>query len=119
MNEAELKQAYKDIISVWHPDRFSANPRLREKAEQKVKHINLAYETVCAYLSSPDAPREPAARGSGPDTASAASKKHTGELYGKPSKTEVAAELGTEVVLGVYAYVSRRLRQFIDQSSSI
>ena len=32
---AETKQAYKDIVSVWHPDRFSHNPRLKRKAEGK------------------------------------------------------------------------------------
>ena len=29
----EAKLAYKDIVNVWHPDRFSNNPRLRKKAE--------------------------------------------------------------------------------------
>ncbi|MBW1888862.1 MAG: molecular chaperone DnaJ, partial [Deltaproteobacteria bacterium] len=33
----EVKQAYKDIVNVWHPDRFSNNPRLKQKAEEKLK----------------------------------------------------------------------------------
>ena len=33
----EIRQAYKDIVSVWHPDRFRNNPRLRRKAEKKLK----------------------------------------------------------------------------------
>lgn len=42
----EVKQVYRDLVCVWHPDRFSNNPRLREKAEEKLKQVNLAYEVV-------------------------------------------------------------------------
>ncbi|MGI0494213.1 J domain-containing protein [Alkalinema pantanalense CENA528] len=42
----DLKQAYKDLVQVWHPDRFSHNPRLRQKAEEKLKQINVAYESL-------------------------------------------------------------------------
>jgi len=47
----ELKEAYRDAISVWHPDRFSTNPRLRRKAERKAAEINEAYEMVAAHLT--------------------------------------------------------------------
>ncbi|MBN1931698.1 MAG: J domain-containing protein [Desulfobacterales bacterium] len=47
----EAKQAYKDIVNVWHPDRFSNNPRLKEKAEEKLKEVNVAYEKVKSYLA--------------------------------------------------------------------
>jgi hypothetical protein len=43
-SQAEIKQAYRDLAVVWHPDRFGDNPRLREKAEEKLKQINAAYE---------------------------------------------------------------------------
>src|SRR6476619_272699 len=43
-SKAEIKQAYRDLAIVWHPDRFTDNPRLREKAEAKLKQINAAYE---------------------------------------------------------------------------
>ena len=45
---AHLKQAYKDLVFVWHPDRFSGNPRLQKKAEEKLKCINLAYQQIRA-----------------------------------------------------------------------
>ena len=48
----ELKQAYKDTVNVWHPDRFSSNPRLQQKAEEKLKEVNIAYDTLKSYLSS-------------------------------------------------------------------
>lgn len=40
----EIKQAYLDLVIVWHPDRFSHNPRLQQKAEEKLKLFNQAYE---------------------------------------------------------------------------
>lgn len=42
----EVKQGYKDLVHVWHPDRFPHNPRLKKKAEEKMKEVNLAYEMV-------------------------------------------------------------------------
>ena len=48
----EIKQSYKDIVTVWHPDRFSNNPRLKQKAEEKLKEVNVAYDTLKSYLSS-------------------------------------------------------------------
>ena len=36
----EVRQAYRDSVSVWHPDRFGErNPRLARRAEEKVKQI--------------------------------------------------------------------------------
>ena len=48
----EAKQAYRDLVNVWHPDRFPGNPRLKQKAEEKLKEINEAYERVLSFLSS-------------------------------------------------------------------
>ena len=33
----ELKAAHRDLAKVWHPDRFLHDPRLREKAQEKLK----------------------------------------------------------------------------------
>ena len=41
-SEEEIKQAYRDLVNVWHPDRFSDNERLEEKASEKLKEINIA-----------------------------------------------------------------------------
>jgi hypothetical protein len=40
---AEVKQAYRDLVNVWHPDRFGHHPRLRAKAEENLKQVNAAY----------------------------------------------------------------------------
>ena len=45
----ELKEAYKDLVNVWHPDRFENRPRLKAKAEEKLKEINSAYEQLSRF----------------------------------------------------------------------
>ena len=45
----EAKQAYKDLAMVWHPDRFSDNPRLQQKAQEKLKVVNEAYANLRSY----------------------------------------------------------------------
>src|ERR1700679_36524 len=42
----EVKEAYRDLVKVWHPDRFGSDPRLRRKAEDKLKQINDAYRVL-------------------------------------------------------------------------
>lgn len=43
---AEIKEAYRDLTKVWHPDRFVSEPRLRAKAEETFKRINEAYQVL-------------------------------------------------------------------------
>jgi len=69
-SRAEVKQAYRDLVHVWHPDRFAQNPRLQNKAEGKLKEINAAYETVLA--------------GFRPATAAAKSKKQPHTTSSEP-----------------------------------
>lgn len=51
-SRSEVKQAYRDLASIWHPDRYTHNTRLHRKAEKKLKELNLAYETVLSFLES-------------------------------------------------------------------
>jgi len=37
------------MVNIWHPDRFSSNPRLKQKAENKLKEINEAYEAMQSF----------------------------------------------------------------------
>jgi DnaJ domain len=49
----EIKQAYKDLVMVWHPDRFAHNLRLRHKAEEKLKQFNQAYDCLKQWCADP------------------------------------------------------------------
>ena len=46
-----IRQAYRDLSKVWHPDRFVGDDRLRRIAENKQTEINLAYELLCGLKS--------------------------------------------------------------------
>ena len=47
-SRADIKEAYRDLVKVWHPDRLGDDPRLRRKAEEKLKQVNDAYRILCA-----------------------------------------------------------------------
>lgn len=56
----EIKQAYRDLVRVWHPDRFAHDERLRLIAQDKLKEINGAYERLQANaFAASSAPGEP------------------------------------------------------------
>ena len=56
----EIKAAYRDLAKVWHPDRFTHDPRLQEKAQEKLKEINEAYRQLLAGTPPPRAARQSA-----------------------------------------------------------
>ena len=49
VSKDDIRQAYEDLAKVWHPDRFPNDPRLQQKAEEKLKQINAAYEFLKSY----------------------------------------------------------------------
>jgi hypothetical protein len=55
----EAKQAHRDLVKVWHPDRFSNDPRLQARAQEKLQEINAAYDRVRVLLSSPGTRSQP------------------------------------------------------------
>jgi hypothetical protein len=56
-SEAAIKEAYRDMAKVWHPDRFPGDERLRRKAQEELKHINEAYRILSARRASTREPR--------------------------------------------------------------
>jgi hypothetical protein len=74
---AELKAAYRDLARVWHPDRFSHDPRLQEKAQEKLKEINEAYELLISG-------KTPRARAAPPSTQSSAPRARPSHVYSDP-----------------------------------
>jgi hypothetical protein len=59
--QTEIKDAYRVLAKVWHPDRFQSDENLRLKAEEKLKEINSAYHLL---TTTPE--EEPRRRSSGP-----------------------------------------------------
>ena len=55
----EIKQAYRDLALVWHPDRFAHSTRLQEKASERLKEINIAYDVLRSYDADPSRAHEP------------------------------------------------------------
>jgi hypothetical protein len=47
-SQEQVRQAYRDLVNVWHPDRFSHDQRLRLIAQEKLKEINGAHEFLKA-----------------------------------------------------------------------
>ena len=47
----EVRHAWRDMTKVWHPDRFAHDADLQQKAQEKLKEINGAYETILADRS--------------------------------------------------------------------
>ncbi|MCK4727384.1 MAG: J domain-containing protein [Desulfobacterales bacterium] len=114
----EAKQAYKDIVNVWHPDRFLNNPRLKEKAEEKLKEVNVAYETVKFFLSGkqevkPDQKADPQAQAK----AEAEYYKAQAEPQAR-DKTEVIVEAGTRIILDVCSSLYKTLRRIVVSQAS-
>ena len=61
----EIKQAYRDLALVWHPDRFAHSARLQEKASEKLKEINIAYDVLRSYDADPLRAYEPGPKHAG------------------------------------------------------
>jgi len=100
----ELKAAHRDLAKVWHPDRFQHDPRLQEKAQEKLKEINEAYD----LLSSGKVPR-PVSSPPPPRAAYQAA-------YSEPAQPSAAHSAGSWkwvavllVFVAVFAYTTRSL----------
>lgn len=57
----EIKRAYRRLVRQWHPDRMSQEDRRRRAAEERLRQINRAYETLKAGqgASGPGRPLPP------------------------------------------------------------
>jgi hypothetical protein len=47
---AQIREAYLDAVKVWHPDRFEGDARLRAKAEDRFKNLQVAYRELTEHI---------------------------------------------------------------------
>ena len=119
----EAKESYKDLVNIWHPDRFSNNTRLKQKAEDKLKEINIAYEIVVSFLSSnKSAVRQSTQEPNPGDVATSKIKTnpsreaefHRPEAETLPkNKTQAFVETGTKIILGLFSSLYANFRRIV------
>jgi len=54
----EIESTYRTLVRVWHPDRFTHDPRLSRDAEEKLKEINAAHDYLLTHPKQ-EVPRPP------------------------------------------------------------
>lgn len=106
----DIHRAYRELVRVWHPDRFASDPTLQTKAQEKLKQINEAYQSL---KSAEFATREPSAADSdsplpyrdgsvqylGTDPRLKPVIPHwSGTVQGVPAAVAVTDELGVSVL---------------------
>ncbi len=114
----DAKQAYKTQVKFYHPDRFVGDPQQKQKAEEKLKEVNLAYEQVKSFLSNQKKETQPQAE---PDADMAYYKAKAEEKYYKAkaeAQTKTASQdtkesggTGIKNVQRVFNYFYKKLRQ--------
>ena len=57
--QEEVRAAYRELVKVWHPDRFANDPDLRAKADRRLQDINRAYAVLQDGVQTVEPPREP------------------------------------------------------------
>jgi hypothetical protein len=51
-SRSQIKEAYRDLAKIFHPDRFQDDPRVQAKAEAEFKLLIAAYEALKSYRPS-------------------------------------------------------------------
>jgi hypothetical protein len=82
----EVTQTYKDLMRVWHPDRFQGDDRLRRKAEQEAQRINHAMTELKKLGKEP--PPQPKGRSSTRPSTDTQSADSRSGAQPRPSSTQ-------------------------------
>ena len=86
----DAKRAYRDLVRVWHPDRYQGNPRLQHKAEQKLSEINLAFTYLSDYLESRHTAQADSAKTTPPTSPSVTKKSNDRTTSHRPDTSNYA-----------------------------
>jgi DnaJ domain len=65
----QVRAAYRELVKVWHPDRFANDAGLRAKADRRLQEINRAYAVLQDRADTADPPREATPRPEAQDRA--------------------------------------------------
>jgi curved DNA-binding protein CbpA len=107
----DVKQAYRDLVNIWHPDRVSNNPRLKQKAEEKLKQINTAHERLLSHLNSRQ--KQPAAVDKAPRTESARENPYQDArtFTQQADRSETPVKTGSGIVSTLWSHLSNLLHR--------
>jgi hypothetical protein len=72
----QIRHAYRDLVKVWHPDRFAHDPPLQAKAVDTLRDINEAYELLQERRQSPVEPSVQEQQSAGTTTTTMRSAGH-------------------------------------------
>lgn len=45
---ADIKQSYRELVRIWHPDRYARDEHLQKRANAKLIELNEAYKMLCS-----------------------------------------------------------------------
>ena len=123
----DLNRAYRDLVNVWHPDRFEHNQRLKQKVEVQLKEINQAREKLLAFFelraqaskNKAAAKRWAQARANAQPQAKAREKTHArankSSQSAKKAKTEADAGQASETDQQAHKGPSKKRREEIEK----
>jgi DnaJ-class molecular chaperone len=100
----EARRSYRELVRVWHPDRFVGDPRLRRRAEERSKELNVAWETLKRHLEM---------GGADPVSGSARAKEGGPAPTGR---TEALFETGTRTFLTFCHSLGRAVRSVMEET---
>jgi len=110
----EVQQAYKDLVNIWHPDRVSHNPRLKQKAEEKLKQINAAHEGLLLYLNGRPQGTKAVLKASRPRAEGSRRYQEADPHSESPGRSETRVKTGTGRVSTLWSYLSDLLHNLGD-----
>jgi DnaJ domain len=105
-SQDEMKQAYRDLVMVWHPDRFGQNLRLRQKAEGKLKQFNEAYEHLKQWYNPSGKPRK------SPSGSAPPSSRHPKEAQGRSHASPPPPHVKTSGLYITFAHAEYILQRY-------
>lgn len=108
----EVKQAHKEMLKVWHPDRFNNDEELQRKAQEKLKEINNAYDML-SQLPPPSLAQVPCLTAGGAEPALDPPSSRAAGVQAKRPATRRAwmATIFTSVACAIFlsSFTARRI----------